>query len=231
MNSSPFRYDSKLMQGLALLADYMLLNFLYVLCCLPVFTIGAAQSGLYTALRVLTDENNDSSCFAAFFRGFRNGFLKITVLNTLLLFIILALGYNTLAVYVFHTAGFHFSTPALIVSIIAASLFMIYQTMLPLFHSRFDCSYGKLLRNVFLVIMAHPLRSFLSALLVWAPVILLIVHFGTFLYLALILVVLYYSVAMSLAVRMMKKPFQKLIDNFNEKLPAEAPDAPDEPGQ
>ena len=43
-----FSYESKPMQILMLLGDLIILNLLFILCSLPVFTIGAAQAGLYT---------------------------------------------------------------------------------------------------------------------------------------------------------------------------------------
>ena len=76
---SIFSYESKLVQMLLKLADMMIMNILYVLCCLPVFTIGAAQAGLHTGIRQLRDPADDSSCTKAFFRGFANGFGKITL--------------------------------------------------------------------------------------------------------------------------------------------------------
>ena len=42
-----FSYDSKLMQTLTFVADLILLNILYLLCCVPMFTIGAAQGALW----------------------------------------------------------------------------------------------------------------------------------------------------------------------------------------
>ena len=43
-----FSYDSKLMQTLTFVGDLIILNLLYLLCCVPVFTIGAAQAVLET---------------------------------------------------------------------------------------------------------------------------------------------------------------------------------------
>ena len=77
--NSIFSYDSPLMQVLTYIGDLIILNFIFLLCCLPVFTIGAAQAGMFTAVRVLSDKEDDSSAVAAFFRGFKNGFGKVTL--------------------------------------------------------------------------------------------------------------------------------------------------------
>ena len=54
-----FSYDSKPMQLLGFLGDLILLNILYLVCCIPLFTIGAAQAGLFTACKVLLDKEDD----------------------------------------------------------------------------------------------------------------------------------------------------------------------------
>jgi hypothetical protein len=73
-----FSCDSKFMQILHTISDHILLNLLFIICCIPVVTIGAAQAGLYSGIRVLRDEEDDSSCFRAFWKGFGIGFGKIT---------------------------------------------------------------------------------------------------------------------------------------------------------
>ena len=69
--SNVFSYESAPMQMLLRLGDLILLNVCYLACCIPVFTIGAAQAGLYSACRVMQDKTNDGSVTAAFFKGFR----------------------------------------------------------------------------------------------------------------------------------------------------------------
>ena len=202
------------MQALGLLADYLILNILYVICCIPVFTIGAAQAGLYNGLRILTSKEDDSSCVKAFFRGLRSGFGKITLAWCITGIATLVLGYSILAVYVFKLAGYSYSTSALVFSIIGTSIAAVYQSMLTLFHAYFGCTFRQLFRNTFLVILANPLRSIAVALIVWAPVILLIANFALFMQMAFLLVFLYYSITMSFCVRLMAAPFQRLIDNL-----------------
>ena len=88
-----FSYDSKLMRLLGGLADMMLLNVLYIVCSIPVFTMGAAQAGLYNGLRNLHDPESEGGYVKAFFRGFQDGFLRITLVWTALLILVLGLVY------------------------------------------------------------------------------------------------------------------------------------------
>ena len=218
MNKKTFYYDSKLMRGLSLLGDYIILNVLYVVCSLPLFTMGAAKAGLYNATRILVSKDNESSAVKAFFRGFREGFGKITAVWCVIGLITLLLGYNIIAVYIFKEAGYAYATFPLVLSIIGLSLIAVYQTMLILFHSRFDCTVRQLLRNTFLVILANLPRSISAALLIWLPVIILILNFGLFMRMAFLLLFLYYSIASSLCVRLMRSPFERLEHNHTERL-------------
>jgi uncharacterized membrane protein YesL len=73
-----FGIDSKFMQLLSKLWDLMMLNLLYLICCIPVVTIGAAQAGLYRSVRAMKDPDSDYTWTQAFFKGFKDGFGRIT---------------------------------------------------------------------------------------------------------------------------------------------------------
>ncbi len=45
-----FSLDSKFMQVMSRVADLIILNVIYLVTCLPVITIGAASTALYTVL-------------------------------------------------------------------------------------------------------------------------------------------------------------------------------------
>ena len=45
-----FSLDSKLMQGLSTVGDYIILNILFLITCLPVITIGAAKTALFRVM-------------------------------------------------------------------------------------------------------------------------------------------------------------------------------------
>jgi len=62
--------DSPLMNGLGTIADIFLLNIMYVICCIPVVTIGAATSALYTVTMQITRNEYPAVTKAFFFAGF-----------------------------------------------------------------------------------------------------------------------------------------------------------------
>lgn len=71
-----------LMRGLTALADLILLSFCWVLCSIPVLTIGPATAALYYAVQKMA-AGESIRVFHCFFRGFRDN-LKQGVVLTLI---------------------------------------------------------------------------------------------------------------------------------------------------
>lgn len=206
-----FSYDSKFTQTVITLTDYLILNVLFLLCCIPIFTIGAAQAGLYSGIAALNDKEDDTPCVRKFFQGFSDGFGSITILWTISLFIMALMVYNLTAVLILDAAGAY--APVWLCAVILA-IFIVYQSVMAIFHSRFGCTTRQLLRNVLYVIFAHPLRSIAVAILTWLPVIICGIAFDVFVQDMLLILLCYYSVAFLLNLSIMKKPFQTLENNF-----------------
>ena len=93
-----FSYESKFSQLLMKLCYACYLNLLWLLCSLPVFTIGASTTALYYAsLKVVRGE--ESYVGRLFFRAFRENFRQATVLWLILLGIGLFLGADVYILY------------------------------------------------------------------------------------------------------------------------------------
>jgi uncharacterized membrane protein YesL len=195
------------MQILNFLADMMILNILYIICCIPIVTIGAAQAALHTGCKVLLDKEDDSSAIGAFFKAFISGFGKITVAWCIMTLVLAGGIYGTITAYMMG---------APLWAVLPATLICaVFHTLLPIFHARFDCTVWQLIRNPWYLLFAHPLRSILSAVLLWAPVALL-PYLTVFVPLTPIFLTLIYSTIFCLISSLMKKPIKVLIDHFNE---------------
>lgn len=71
--------DSPFMQGLNKIADLIILNLLTILCCIPIFTIGAAITALnYQVLKIIRDEE----CYVikGYFKSFKENFKQATII-------------------------------------------------------------------------------------------------------------------------------------------------------
>ena len=72
-----FSPDSKIMQVFSRIADLVLLNILFLITCLPVFTIGAAITALYTmCFRLMREEY--SGIIRSYFKAFKDNFKTAT---------------------------------------------------------------------------------------------------------------------------------------------------------
>lgn len=79
-----FDIDGPLMQGLTKIADLMILNFLTILCCIPVVTAGASFTALhYQMLKMV--RNEDTYVARGFFKSFKENFKQATIIWILIL--------------------------------------------------------------------------------------------------------------------------------------------------
>lgn len=210
---SIFNYESKFMQILLTLADMIILNILFVLCSLPIVTIGAAQAGLFSGMRQLMNKEDDRSPIPFFFKGFASGFWKITLLHIAFLLVMAILGWNTAAVLVYHYAGAH---APVWMSIAALCICAVYHSLMTVFHASFGCTIKQLLRNVFLVSLANLWRAIVSAVLIWLPLFIAAIDLYSFMQLFPIWALLYYGIAFLFVYTLWKKPFNRLKEYFLE---------------
>ncbi len=83
-----FSYDSPVIRFLNKVADLLILNFIFLVSCLPVVTIGAAISGLY-AVSLHSVRFGDGYVWKNYFKAFRHSFKQAT-LGWLIMLLILA---------------------------------------------------------------------------------------------------------------------------------------------
>lgn len=222
---SLFNYESKFMQILLTLADLFILNLVFLLCCIPLFTIGAAQVGLYSGLRRLLDTEDDRSCLGAFFKGFANGFKTITLAHLLFLVVIVIVGFSILASSALAGSDVieaSLPTPPAWLCVVALAVCALFHSMLAPFHANFSCTTKQLIRNAFFVTFAYPLHGIAITALIWLPVIVLLLNVYYFMLLFPLWGFIYYSLAYLFVHNIMKKPFAELKSDFLEAQQAAA---------
>ena len=213
-----FSYDSKLMRVLSGLADMMLLNVVYILCCIPVVTMGAAQAGLYNGLRNLQEPDSEGGYVKAFFRGFKSGFGRITVAWSCLLVLVLGLVYLLGILVFFRGAGLN--APAWLV-IVGICLLTVFMSVMTIFHTHFACTGFQLVQNSMVVTLRFPLRSIAVTAFTWLPVVLMVAAAKAFWRYAMILMLLYYSVAFVVNLSLFRRPIKMLTDIYLESRESE----------
>lgn len=99
-----FRQENAINIILTKLADLLLLNLLWIVACIPIITIGASTTALYTmTMKMVKDE--ETGIIKGFFTAFKENF-KQSVPITLLMFVVAAVIFIDLHVLGSSTQGF-----------------------------------------------------------------------------------------------------------------------------
>lgn len=73
-----FNIDGPLMSGLNKVANLMILNFCFIISCIPLVTIGAGFTALYT-VNLKMVRNEESYIFRSFWKAFKDNFVQGTI--------------------------------------------------------------------------------------------------------------------------------------------------------
>ena len=159
--SKLFRMDSPLMRFLTKIADLMVLNILFCITSIPLITIGASWTALYSVtLKMVRDE--EGSVSRSYFRSFRQNFRQATLLwlGVLVVLALLALDIRVLNGMAGGTA------PGLLrvgVEILALLGIMVLQYLFPSL-ARFEASLADTLKNACMMALAHlPKTALMTA--------------------------------------------------------------------
>lgn len=147
--------DSRTVQGLSTFLEFIALNVMYLVTCLPVVTIGAATSALFeVAIRYSDDESGRpvADYLPAFARSLRRG----TLAGLALLLPVALLAFSAVFWYSMPTV---LGTVAGIVSTLAAVyLFAAFLYAMALV-ARFQDGVRRTLKNALLLTAAEPVRT------------------------------------------------------------------------
>lgn len=158
--------DSPLMRFLTKIADLMVLNILFCVTSIPLITIGASWTALYSVtLKMVRDE--EGSVSRSYFRSFRQNFRQATLLwlGVLVVLALLVLDIRVLNGMAEGTA------PGLLrvgVEILALLGIMVLQYLFPSL-ARFEASLADTLKNACMMVLAHlPKTALMTAAAVGA---------------------------------------------------------------
>lgn len=113
--------DSPVIAFLNKMTDLILLNIIFVICCLPVFTIGAATTAMYYVC-IISIRQGDGYVVRRFFESFRRNFKQATLLWLPMLVIWLVMGFD---LFFWYQMGTGFSKVMFVLSAIVAFILLI----------------------------------------------------------------------------------------------------------
>lgn len=154
--------DGPVMQFITKIVYSAWLNILWMLCCLPIVTVGASTTALfYVTLKIA--KNEEGNITRAFFRSFRENFRQATLVWLILLGAGVILGIDG---YIFYHMRFDsvlwtFGTAIFMVVLAAYAIILMY--IFPLM-ARFDNTLWAMLKNSLMIGMRFLLCTVLMAL-------------------------------------------------------------------
>lgn len=169
-----FEMDSPVMRFLNRLGDLMILNFLMIVCCIPVVTAGAAFTAMhYVLLKIVRGE--EGYLLRGFFKSFRENFKQATLIWLMMLLVVAVYMGDSL---IFNYSGLEFPK-ALVVTVVAIALLllMIAVYIFPL-QARFENTVKNTLKNAAILAFVNLPRTILMMICYALP--LVIVYFSTY---------------------------------------------------
>lgn len=86
MGGSFFDYDGPFFSTMNRISDIIILNILWIVCCIPIVTIGASTTAmLYVTMKIVNGE--DAYIVRKFFKSFKENFLQSTAIWLIMLVI------------------------------------------------------------------------------------------------------------------------------------------------
>ena len=175
-----FSYDGGLMQTLSKLFDCICLAILWIICCVPIFTVGASTTALYYAYNKAIRQKR-SYAFKEFFHGFKISFKQSTVVWLIVLLLYVVTIFDIMILRgVSGSVGFAKIVLAFILAMIV--LVTMWVTYVFPYMARFENHTKAVLKNSAIIMIANLPWSILLLVLfvISAGLFLLIPMFGMF---------------------------------------------------
>ncbi len=154
-----FNYDNKLMQGLDKFFNVCYLSVVWLIACIPVITIGAANTALYyTANKVL--RHNRGYVWKDFWKAFRTNFKQSTIVWLVTLGLSALMCFDTYVMWKFAAAGSGIGKIYIFFTIVLAFVIMWAIYVFP-YIGRFANSTKAIMKNALIIAFAHLPKTLL----------------------------------------------------------------------
>lgn len=143
-----FSLDNPFMQFLSKICDLLILNVIFIFSCIPIFTIGASLSALYTiTLKMVRHE--EPYIVKGFFKAFVSNFKQGTIIWLLSLIAFIFFRYDyTLA------SSMNNSVIQLLLLVVILLFISAFLYVFPII-SHFICTTKQAIRNAFMMSLGH----------------------------------------------------------------------------
>ena len=159
--------DNVVVRALSKICDMVCLNIMWLVCCIPIVTIGASTTALYTVMLKMV-KNEEGYIFRGFFKSFKMNFKQGTIswLILLALWIVWFVDYRV--------SGIMAGTTGLVMRVIFLAVgFILLSVTIYVFPliARYENTIGATLKNALILAVARLPYTFLMVLVIVAAVI------------------------------------------------------------
>lgn len=213
-----FNPDSRIMIFLSRVADLVILNILWLVCCIPVVTIGASTTAMYHVIRHW-QKDSVSSVVRDFFQSFKEDFKQATPVYLILLIPTAAVVMNAMLIFNPENSA---AVPSylLVIWFISALILLFISSFVYPVMAFFADSIFKTLRNAMVLALANLPRTILISILNLLPVILLFVNLSFFLQSSIFWLLIGGALVAHLNMSILKPVFKKLVPSeFEDTVP------------
>lgn len=195
-----FSPDSLFMRTMGRVGDLLVLNFLFLLTSLPLVTIGAASTALYTVC-FRFDTEKEAGVIRSYFRAFRESWKQATVLWLIL---VLCCGCACFNALLFFRMGGMLSWLSILFLILTALALLAGGYVFPLL-SQFDNRILSTLKNALALSLGYLPRSVVITAVNGLPFILLLTDVYLFFQTAFLWAAIYFAAAAYINSLLLKK--------------------------
>lgn len=213
-----FNPDSRIMIFLSRVADLVILNILWLICCVPVVTIGASTTAMYHVIRHW-QKDSVSSIMRDFFQSFKEDFKQATPVYLILLIPTAAVVMNAMLIFNPENSA---AVPSylLVIWFISALILLFISSFVYPVMAFFADTLFKTLRNAMVLALANLPRTILISILNLLPVILLFVNLSFFLQSSIFWLLIGGALVAYLNMSILKPVFKKLVPSeFEDTVP------------
>lgn len=162
---SIFNQDSKFVKFGNRITDLLLLQIATLLCCLPIFTIGASITAMHHVLLKLY-RKEEPYVFQNFFRAFKKNFKQSTRTWLIYLGVILLIGADLF--FARHTESVYLYM-SMYLLIVPAILMIFSLSWVFVLQSRYENSIRTTIRNSVIMTLRYPIKSLSMTVLLFMP--------------------------------------------------------------
>ncbi len=149
-----FNYDNPVWRFIGKFWDVLIVNLLFMICSIPIVTIGASTTAMYyVTLRLVRDE--DGYTIRSFFKSFKENFKQATIIWLIFLAVIMVLGFDLYFIIMVMTTASKLRTAMIVIFLAMIFVWLAMFTYVFALQARFYNPVKKTIFNAFFMSIRH----------------------------------------------------------------------------